>query len=102
MLKTLACRGLRVGPSKVFPCFLFFFFKKTKEKKDGVIEGVWVVKGDSKVAFRGQLESDSKMAQQVTFVNCGPRGGTGGAKPSSGVQRFWGPLRASGFDPSFQ
>ena len=23
-------------------------------------------------------------------VNCGPRGGTGGAKPGSGVQRFWG------------
>ena len=34
--------------------------------------------------------------------NCGPRGGTGGAKPGSGVQRFWGPLGASEFDPSFQ
>ena len=33
---------------------------------------------------------------------CGPRGGTGGAKPGSGVQRFWGPLGASEFDPSFQ
>ena len=34
-------------------------------------------------------------------LNCGPRGGTGGAKPSSGVQRFWGPLGASEFDPRF-
>ena len=25
-----------------------------------------------------------------------------GAKPGSGVQRFWGPLGASEFDPSFQ
>ena len=25
-------------------------------------------------------------------LNCGPRGGTGGAKPGSGVQGFWGPL----------
>ena len=32
----------------------------------------------------------------------GPRGGTQGAKPGSGVQRFWGPLGASEFDPSFQ
>ena len=38
----------------------------------------------------------------VKKINCGPRGGTGGAKPSSGVQRFWGPSRASEFDPSFQ
>ena len=30
------------------------------------------------------------------------RGGTQGAKPGSGVQRFWGPLGASEFDPSFQ
>ena len=35
-------------------------------------------------------------------IKCGPRGGTGGAKPGSGVQRFWGPLGASEFDPSFQ
>ena len=35
-------------------------------------------------------------------LNCSPRGGTGGAKPGSGVQRFWGPLGASEFDPSFQ
>ena len=35
------------------------------------------------------------------YVNCGPRGGTGGAKPGSGVQRFWGPLGASEFDPRF-
>ena len=32
-------------------------------------------------------------------INCGTRGGTGGAKPGSGVQRFWGPLGASEFDP---
>ena len=31
-----------------------------------------------------------------------PRGRTGGAKPGSGVQRFWGRLGASEFDPSFQ
>ena len=31
-----------------------------------------------------------------------PRGGTGGAKPGSGVQRLWGPLKASQFDPCFQ
>ena len=34
--------------------------------------------------------------------NCGPRGGTQEAKPGSGVQRFWGPLGASEFDPSFR
>ena len=39
---------------------------------------------------------------RVVFVNCGLRGRTGGAKPGSGVQRFWGPLGASEFDPSFQ
>ena len=39
---------------------------------------------------------------RVEHVICGPRGGTGGAKPGSGVQRFWGPLGASEFDPSFQ
>ena len=38
---------------------------------------------------------------QDTF-DCGPWGGAGGAKPGSGVQRFWGPLEASEFDPSFQ
>ena len=32
-----------------------------------------------------------------SVVNCGPRGGTGGAKPGSGVQKFWGPLGASEF-----
>ena len=35
-------------------------------------------------------------------VNCGPRGGTGGAKPGSGVKRFWGPLGASEIDLSLQ
>ena len=35
-------------------------------------------------------------------INCGPRGGTRRAKPGSGVQRFWGPLGASEFDPLFQ
>ena len=38
----------------------------------------------------------------LAIFNCGPRGATGGVKPGSGVQRFWGPLRASEFDPSFQ
>ena len=35
-------------------------------------------------------------------VNCGLRGGTRGAEPISGVQRSWGPLGASEFEPSFQ
>ena len=39
---------------------------------------------------------------KLARINCGPRGGTGGAKPGSGVQRFWGPLGASEFDPPFQ
>ena len=37
-----------------------------------------------------------------SLANCGPRGGTQGAEPDSGVQRVWGPLGASEFDPSFQ
>ena len=36
--------------------------------------------------------------QSGAILNCGLRGGTGGAKPGSGVQRFWGPLGASEFD----
>ena len=32
-------------------------------------------------------------------VKCGPRGRAQGAEPGSGVQRFWGPLGASEFDP---
>ena len=31
-----------------------------------------------------------------TLLSCGPRGGTQGATPSSGVQRVWGPLSESG------
>ena len=41
-------------------------------------------------------------ASRCRFEQCQLRGGTGGAKPGSGVQRFWGPLAASEFDPSFQ
>ena len=37
----------------------------------------------------------------LSRINCGPRGGPQGAEPGSGVQRFWGPLGASEFDPSF-
>ena len=44
----------------------------------------------------------SECVLKTLWLNCGPRGGTGGAKPGSGVQRFWGPLGASEFDPSFQ
>ena len=29
------------------------------------------------------------------LLNCDPRGGTQGAEPGSGIQRFWGPLEAS-------
>ena len=51
--------------------------------------------------FLQKLE-DPPLARLFRYINCGPRGGTGGAKPGSGVQRFWGPLGASDFDPSFQ
>ena len=44
----------------------------------------------------------AKVMDVRTKINCGPRGGTGGSEPGSGVQRFWGPLEASAFDPSFQ
>ena len=47
-------------------------------------------------------ERASRIACRFGTFNCGLRGGTGGAKPGSGVQRFWGPLGASEFDPSFQ
>ena len=46
--------------------------------------------------------SSSHLGRFPVEVNCGPRGGTQGAEPSSGVQRFWGPLGTSEFDPSFQ
>ena len=52
-----------------------------------------------------QNGQSSKRSELYTFqisVNCGPRGGTQGAEPGSEVQRFWGPLGASEFDPSFQ
>ena len=48
------------------------------------------------------ISSDGLRRYVLPILNCGPRGGTGGAKPGSGVQRFWGPLGASEFDPSFQ
>ena len=47
-------------------------------------------------------EMRTKKILREPSLNCGPRGGTGGVKPGSGVQRFWGPLGASEFDPSFQ
>ena len=36
--------------------------------------------------------------KRVLRINCGPRDGTQGVEPDSGVQRFWGPLAASEFD----
>ena len=48
------------------------------------------------------IDGDFLHGPVLTLLNCGPRGGTGGAKPGSGVQRFWGPLGASENDPSFQ
>ena len=41
------------------------------------------------VARAGFLYPNFKICD---FVSCSPRGGTGGAKPGSGVQRLWGPL----------
>ena len=36
-----------------------------------------------------------------SLINCGPRGETEGAKPGSGVQRFWGPLGPRNSTPRF-
>ena len=52
--------------------------------------------------FRKGVGRRGLATDRAPNVNCSPRGGTGGAKPGSGVQRFWGHLRASEFDPSFQ
>ena len=52
------------------------------------------------------LQLDFCLAVELLFlqsiINCGPRGGTGGAKPAQGSRGFGGPSGASDFDPSFQ
>ena len=57
-----------------------------------MINGLELLDGDG-------LSAD--LCEELKF-NCGPRGGTQGAEPGSGLQRFWDLLGASEFDPSFQ
>ena len=51
-------------------------------------------------AHRTRKPAQSAQADQLQR-QCSPRGGTQGAKPGSGVQRFWGPLGASKSTPRF-
>ena len=45
----------------------------------------------SKARVLGRRVHNGKPQKRLRFINCGPRGGTQGAEPSSGVQRFGAP-----------
>ena len=71
------------------------------EREQTVSSGIWPG-NDAKGLGHERFPQWPCSISSVAMLNCGPRGGTGGVKPGSGVQRFWGPLGASEFDPSFQ
>ena len=89
---------------RAFPIFLHFqllsCFPVWSGKQKAPIKSTQRTTNPSRLPFESKLLPAVLLLLRI--IKCGPRGGTGGAKPGSGVQRFWGPLGASEFDPSFQ
>ena len=70
--------------------------KKPSKTPPFLVPGVCVCVNNPHKRCATSTHSPAAMVLRVNF-NCGPRGGTQGAEPGSGVQRFWGPLGASEF-----